>query len=789
MRIDSRTIESLEYPTIISAICGGSLTPYGAERSSALRPLTDIKKIRRSLREAAQLRDLLQFDDPFPLGRVEEIRPALDKSSLEGARLEPEDFLEIRETLSLFSKLKAYKKDSRENFPDLAEHLDTLGVFSELKDAINRVISKDGEIKDNASSELRKIRSTIADTRRKIISKLESTIASRKKVAGWQDDVVTQRNGRYVIPVQASAHRSSDGIVVDHSHSGATLFVEPPYAVELNNKLTMAQQEERREIDRILTQLTAILHEHAFSLRESITELGIIDSLHAIANFAIKTSGIAPEICAEAEVELIEARHPLLLYYTEDKTTVIPLDLSLGKLRQGLLITGPNTGGKTVALKTVGLLTLMAQSGILIPANERSRIGMFSQIYADIGDEQSIELSLSTFSSHITKVIRALKRADEFSLLLFDEIGAGTDPAEGAALAEAILLEALDKGARLIVTTHYSQLKTLPLTYPELENASLEFDRESLRPTYRVRIGSPGSSYAIEIAQRLGMPERVIQRASETLGEQERSLADLITSMESELAQVRADSARLSEKASSAEKLEKLYSEKLAALEKETGAQKDEARREAEQIVAETRAEMERIVKQIRETQAESDAVKAAHQTLRNAQSSLQTRRNTRNSINHTASAPDELAPGDFVWINSLRVDGEVAELVGDDRLRVRVGNMLNLVKRSDVTKANLPAGAKRPRRDPVGMREETAPAREIHLRGLTVEEATDKLDKFLDQAVLSDLSQVYVIHGKGSGTLRKALTDFLKAHPAVKSVRLGDWNQGGAGVTIAQLK
>ncbi|MCH7879185.1 MAG: hypothetical protein IH914_07725, partial [candidate division Zixibacteria bacterium] len=349
-----KTLESLEFHKILDVICGCSLTPYGSERTGALRPRTDTAEIRRSLREASQLKDLLKFDDPFPLGRVIDIRGLLDNSSVEGAQLAAEDFLPIRETLALIARLKSYKKGERENFPELAEYLEKFGIFAVLKKEIDTAIDKSGEIKDNASPLLRKINGEISDTRRRLIKKLEGALAKRAKTQGWQDDVVTQRNGRYVVPIPSSSYRAADGITVDESQSGATLFVEPPFAVEQNNALALALQKRGREIDRILTELTSAVRRDTAGLLSSIELIGIIDSLHSIALFSIKINADAPNISGEAEIDLVRAFHPLLLYYTEDKSTIVPLDMALGKNRQAVLVTGPNTGGKTVALKTIG---------------------------------------------------------------------------------------------------------------------------------------------------------------------------------------------------------------------------------------------------------------------------------------------------------------------------------------------------------------------------------------------------------------------------------------------------
>ncbi|MCH9031821.1 MAG: Smr/MutS family protein, partial [candidate division Zixibacteria bacterium] len=487
-----------------------------------------------------------------------------------------------------------------------------------------------------------------------------------------------------------------------------------------------------------------------------------------------------------AEIDLINARHPLLVM-REDNLETIPLDLELGTNRQGIIITGPNTGGKTVALKTVGLLALMASAGIPIPADARSKVGIFANIFADIGDEQSIEQSLSTFSSHLTKVIEGVTHANSQTLLLYDEIGAGTDPKEGAALAEAIILDVIQRGAKLIATTHYTQLKTLPLSHPELENASMEFDKESLCPTFRLIMGLPGSSYATEIAGRLGMPARIVTSAREKLDEGERSLADLIESLGNELKQVRDDSAKLTERLSSASELELLYESKLDEFKKEVGKLKKQAAEEAEELLNAARKDIESAVKEIRQTQASKESIKKAQEKIESGLSrTIKLREEqTKPFISHN----EPLKPGDTVWLRSLKKDGELIDLMGEKRARVRIGAIINIVDLDDLIKATTPAPHSRPNKTPAGLRVETDPAPEIHLRGMTVEEATEKLDKFLDSAMLAGLPQVYIIHGKGAGILRKALTKFLKDHPGVESVRLGDWNQGGVGVTVAKMK
>ncbi|MCP4704139.1 MAG: endonuclease MutS2, partial [candidate division Zixibacteria bacterium] len=453
-----------------------------------------------------------------------------------------------------------------------------------------------------------------------------------------------------------------------------------------------------------------------------------------------------------------------------------------------MIITGPNTGGKTVALKSVGLLIVMAQSGLHIPADYKSEIGIFKNIFADIGDEQSIELSLSTFSSHIRQIIFAVKHSGPNCLILLDEIGAGTDPKEGSSLAEAILLKLIQNKAKVIATTHYSQLKTLPMLHPEIENASFEFDRESLRPTYRLQTGIPGASYAVEIASRLGMPQDITDNAAELVGKSERSLTKLIESLENELATLRKDKATLEDRLKKAGQLEDYYKSQSSKLESEIEQTKKEHLDEIQQTLLETRFVAEKVVKDIKENNASKDSVKKAHKFLREKENLLNKFRSKQKS-KKKADALIQFETGDKVLVVSLNSDGEIIDLVGNNRARVNLGNMVSTVDLSDLKKIGGNADKTRAVRSASRPTENDTAGPEVHLRGLTVDEAMEKIDKYLDSAVVSGLTQIYVIHGKGTGTLRKVISGYLKKHSAVKSFRLGDWNEGGAGVTVVQLK
>ena len=783
--IDRHTIETLEFPKVIALIKEHCITAYGPEEVDGFVPMFDQDEIERRLNEVNQLRDIYNFGRAFPLYRLEDCRDLLAKTIIDGVFLEPVEIRTVLELVEVSIALHKYDPDGRPNFPEVTVYLKAIRAFPELKKEIDQAIDFDGQVKDKASPQLRRIRSNLHGAKRSIIAQLDKILSSHQKQAGWQDDVVTQRNGRYVIPILAGQYKSDEGILHDRSQSGATFFVEPRETVELNNRINMLAQEEHAEVVRILRALTSEIGQRIDALHENIRLIGKLDALYAAAKFANEVKAVRPRIDDSARFDIKEARHPLLVKQFGGPEKVVPLSVELNGDRRAILITGPNTGGKTVSLKTVGLTCLMVQSGLLVPVDETSTYGIFHDIFADIGDEQSIELSLSTFSSHIRNISKAVENVSDKALALLDEIGAGTDPKEGAALAESIILDMVKKGARLIASTHYSQLKTLALDHPEIENASLEFNRKTLAPTYQLQMGIPGSSYAVEIAQRLGIPESICRQAAELIGSGERSLSDLIASLEKELIQVKKDRSQLSERLEKVERLEEYYKAQTEKLEREIEQRRTEAVAEAEGLLDTTRRELERLVAEIRHNQANPDTVKEAHKFIRHSgERAGQIKRRGKKKPERL----DSFKAGDPVRIVSLNSKGEISEMLGDHKARVQVGAVNTVVPVRDLEKLTRPTEkprgnsmAKTPTVDEVN--------REIHLRGMTVDEATEALDRFLDQAVVAGLDQVYVIHGKGTGKLRRGLSEYLSNHPEVASLRLGNWNEGGAGVTIVKLK
>lgn len=783
---DEHSLKVLEYDKIIELLKGLCLTKFGMAAVDKIAPGYDREKITRRMDEIAQMKDIIRFGEALPLYRLEDCTATIKKSRTGGIFLDPKDFLDILEFIEVSGGLNGYAKNEREKFPLIDEYLTGLHPFPEIKKAIARTIDRDGSILDSASAKLKELRRKSADLKRKIINKLENILAGKNRQKGWQDDTVTLRDGRYVIPVLSGQFKSDSGIVHDRSQSGATLFVEPKETVEMNNRLGQLMQEERLEIDRILRELTAQIAESSERMLINCGIIGQLDLIHASADFAIKTDSEKPKVSEDNSFDLIEARHPLLMYYADNKTEVIPNDIALEKGRTGIIITGPNTGGKTVLLKTVGLCILLAQSGLHIPTDHKSRIGRYRKIFADIGDEQSIELSLSTFSSHLRQIIFAVQHSGEGSLLLFDEIGAGTDPKEGAALAESILLELSRKAVQVIVTTHYSQLKTLPMTHPEFENASFEFDRKSLKPTYRLHLGVPGASYAVEIASRLGMPSAIAGEASKLLGKGERSLNKLTESLEKELATLRKDKATLEERLGKAKQLEEYYKSRIEKLKNDVDESKKRQLAEIEQLLNESRIDIERQVREIRESAASKDSVKQAHRSLKDKT----TRLGQLKKAGKTEDKNDALPRiGDTVKITHLDQEGELIEITGDSRAKIQVGNITMTVDMESLQKITTSANGQKQYRRVSPISTEEAPSPEIDLRGMTAEEALEEMDRYFDRAVLNGMRQVYVIHGKGTGALRKVVAEFLRGQSSVDTFRLGNWNEGGAGVTIVQLK
>ena len=799
--MDERTLKVLEFDKIKKMLSSRCLSDWGKELCVALFPYKDKEIIEKEIREVTELKEILLYEERFPLSSIRDIRESLKKAEIEGIYLEPGELLDIGGMLAVSGALLKFMKSKEEKYSNIFKLISQLRSFDQIQASINSAVDQSGEIKDSASGKLSDIRHQKKTVRNRLLDKLQSIIGARKVKGPRQDDIITIRDDRYVIPMEEAEFFQQRGIVHDKSKSGATLFVEPLVVVGLNNQLRELSLEEEREIERILKEITSMIRGELEDLKITAKALQRLDFIYAKAKLSSDYDGNPPLLNEQGYINLIEARHPLLnvsgdFFRTIDKgeegeaakKTVVPLSLSMGKDYTALIITGPNTGGKTVALKTVGLLTLMALSGLHVSVAPYSEICVFKKIYADIGDEQSIEMSLSTFSSHMTQIKKAVENSDSETLILLDELGGGTDPKEGVVLGEAIMDRLIKKQAKVIVTTHHGALKILAEEYPQIRNASLEFDKETLTPTYRFQVGYPGSSYAIEIAQRLGMPQDIIEFAQKLLGSKERDLGHLLESLEKDLKTVRENRKALDEQRKVSEELVTLYKDKLEKVKSSEKDLKTNALKEAKRMVETTRVELERLIAQIRKTQAEKQVVKEAHHVLEEKKTSIN--KELEKFEEKVAKRLGIIKPGDAVWIEPLGIRGEVSEKdEHSGKIKVLVGNITYTVEESELTLIE-EAEKVEAESEYIGT-PYTVPhvSPEIDLRGLLAEEAFGVVDKYLDNAYLAGLSQVSLIHGKGTGALRKKIGEFLSHHHRVEEYRLGEWDEGGSGVTVVKLK
>ncbi len=790
----NNTIRVLEFNKLKEVLKQKAASELGKLRIEALSPLTELAEIKRLLNLCSEAKEIYLTTDGFPLDGLKDIRQLLKRVSKPGAILEPEQLLNITGTARAARNVKRVVAKVAKRCPNIDEIVFDLPTFPELEKSIESCISPEGEILDDASPELRRIKNQTVRTRETIRQKLETTLRQHQKFI--QESVITQRNDRYVIPIKQETRVMLPGVVQGQSASGATVFLEPMDVVEHNNSLHQLESEEQREILRILHSLSDEVREVVPELERAIEILGELDFLGAKARLSVEFGCIEPELNDRGFIKLISARHPLLELSLKEKSNalqklrpekIVPTDIHIGDDFTTLVITGPNTGGKTVALKTVGLLTLMAQSGLHISAADGSEISVFKQVCADIGDEQSIEQNLSTFSSHITKIVEITKNANANSLVLLDEIGAGTDPTEGVALGMALLDYFHSLDAKTIVTTHYGVLKAYAHSKEGMDNASMKFDWQTLLPTYRLQIGVPGSSNALKIADRLGMPQDITRIARDYIGTETVAVEDLIASMEKERRQLERERKVVQAGQQSAAEVRREYEGLLEEFKAERKRKQQDAEREASEIVKNARKIIENAVADIRKEQASKKSIKQAHTAIAQLEEDLAHKKTTR------MQKPKELFKiGDKVRVKSLERFGEVAQLPGvRGTLQVRVGNMNVAVPLSDVQKAT--AEYNKPKLSPSVLElqydRRSVISTEINLRGHTVSEALDKTDKFLDDALLAGVETITIIHGKGTGALRNAITASLKEHPQVADFRTGGYTEGGDGVTMVTLK
>jgi DNA mismatch repair protein MutS2 len=785
--MEKHVLKVLEFDKIVDRLAEQAASTLGRERALALIPMTNVEAIRKMQDETSEAVGVLRFHGSIPLGGISDIRPIVRKAELQ-SMLQPLELLDIAHTLASGRRLRSFLVKQKEQYPLLGQMADNMTTFEHIEKTIERCIGAGGEVVDSASPALSRIRSDLKTKHSRILDKLNSMIQSSQYRTAIQEPVITQREDRYCIPVKVEYRAQVRGIVHDASASGATVFVEPEQTVELGNDMKRLAVQEREEVERILKDLSSQVGTAAPDILTTMEALAHVDFVAAKAKLSIAQDAAAPLLNHNGWLRLVQARHPLL------SGDVVPIDVELGRKFRALLITGPNTGGKTVTLKTIGLLTIMAQSGLHVPASAGTEIAVFKQLFADIGDEQSIEQSLSTFSSHIRNIVHVLKTLQPNALVLFDEIGAGTDPGEGAALAKAILEFILDRGARVVATTHYGELKEFAFVREGVQNASVEFDIQTLRPTYRLMVGVPGSSNAFAIASRLGMPDDVITRAESSIVGREDGTDEVIRRIEESHRAAQEDRRLAKNAADDAESLRKRYEEQLRKLESARARVEEEVRLRGKQIAEKYTRRFEHALAQLSEVPKQGREAEAIKQDIRQAIKEV------RREVVQAPEPEEEEPPaeeaafhkGDQVKVVSLNQEGILTEAISDGQATVVIGAM----------KVTVPVSSLRPgtgkkisekRPEPTGISVTLTKAMnvspEIMLRAQRVEEALYDLDRYIDEAQAAGLQQVRVIHGKGTGAMRKAVWQYLTNHPSVDSYRLGEQAEGGSGATVVKLK
>jgi DNA mismatch repair protein MutS2 len=796
--------QALEYDKIRELLKKYTASRLGTARVEALTPSYDVDKVRYLLTLCSEATLFHQLYGGIPLGGLADVRGSLSHAAKVGAILDTEELLKIRKVAQIPTDIhKVFEKRDREEFPNLFDIVDALPVFPELVEAIIYCINPDGIILDRASAELRAIRRKLARLRETVHRKLEATLRSPEHQKLIQEPVITSRNNRYVIPIKQEARAFFKGVVQGQSTSGATFFVEPLDIVQMNNELHEVAEAEHREIRRILLDLTDRVRDNLHELELSLDLLAELDFLNAKARFSLALNAVEPKINTRGAVKLIEARHPILESHLQNASTsdadtdedlperVVPTNIHIGKTFNTLIITGPNTGGKTVVLKTVGLLTLMAQSGLHIPAEHGSEIAIFDMIFADIGDDQGIEQSLSTFSSHITKIADMLKKIDhaEYSLVLLDEIGAGTDPSEGTALGMALLDWFGERQVNTIVTTHYGALKVYAHTQQRMENASMEFDWTTLSPTYRLQIGIPGSSNAIKIASRLGIPSEILDEAQTHLGNTNVAIEDLLVRLQQTQDELETERALLHDKIREAEVASEKHTQLLQTLETERDTLKQQSESEARDIVANARKTIEKLVADIRKQQASKASIQNAFSEIETAKKSL------KKELPKKQPNPPKLKVnvGDKVRVKKLSRFGEVTAIKprGKMPLQILVGNMRMQAAYHEIDSVHPKQETSHLSTSVLDIQYSKANtiSGELNIRGMLVKEALDLTDKYLDDAYLAGIPTVRILHGKGTGALRKAVQDELRENPCVTKYQFAPLSQGGEGVTVVTFK
>ncbi len=787
------SLEVLEYKKIIKMTADRAATNIGQEIVNNLKPVNNADYIQERLAEVTAMKSMIaEFSTP-PFGGVRDIRDDLKKAA-KGSVLSTDAISRVRSTLRGVSELQRYLESIKADLdPRIVEREYQLiyDLCSDLQNRpglareIDRCINEYGELADDASAKLKSLRSKMDSIENSIRDKLDSIIKSNHYQDMLQENIVTRRENRYVVPVKQEQRNNFDGIVHGQSVSGLTVLMEPMAVVRLNNELREVRAKESAEIQRILQMLSSKIAQDEKIIKRDLMIITRLDSIAAAAKFSLDFECNAPEINEKGLIELNQARHPLL------KEDPVPIDLKLGDDITTLVITGPNTGGKTVALKTVGLLTLMTQTGLHIPAAANSTVAVFKKIFADIGDEQSIEQSLSTFSSHMHRIREFLAESDDSTLVLMDELGVGTDPEEGAALGISILEKLQQKNAVTIATTHYSQLKSYAYTTDEVENASVEFDIETLKPTYKLIMGVPGGSNAFEIALRLGIPQEIIDRARTLLSDESIKVEDIINELNQERNRYQKLREEMEELRDHEKKLKEKYEKMIEEQQQKHEKEMKAAREEAEAIVEETKKETKRIISNLKSKdftqRSEVDrAQTSANQNLKELSEILE----AENEKEKEKIDADEFKEGDQVRVRSIGRKGEITSIDRDKKeAQIQAGIMQVTASLADLVKVDIPDDSEEKQLKNYRVKKAQHVSPKLDLRGERYEAAQYKVDKYLDDAFLAGLNEVEIVHGKGTGALRNAVEEVLEKNSHVQDYRLGRQKEGGMGVTIVKIQ
>jgi len=785
--MQDRALKVLEFTKVRELLLEHAASSLGKEKIKHLVPSTDFDEVVRLQTETDEAATVFRIKGNVPLSGIHDIRAHIKRSVIGGV-LSPHELNQIASTIHASRQMKRFIEEiaaERTELPILTEQVERIIPLTNLEQEIKLAIDESGEVLDSASDLLRTLRHQLRSNESRVREKLESMIRSSNAAKMLSDAIVTIRNDRFVIPVKQEYRGHYGGIIHDQSSSGQTLFIEPQVIVQLNNQLQDIRVKEQLEIERILTELSAKAAEHENDLKVIVDVLANLDFIFAKARYGKKIKGSKPEMNNEGRIILYKARHPFIPI-----DEVVANDIMLGKEYTTIVITGPNTGGKTVTLKTLGLCSLMAQAGLQIPALDGSELAVFDAVYADIGDEQSIEQSLSTFSSHMVNIVDILKSVDFNSLVLFDELGAGTDPQEGAALAISILDEVHKRGARVIATTHYPELKAYGYNRDGVLNASVEFDVETLSPTFKLLLGVPGRSNAFEISKRLGLNERVIHAARSHVSEDTNQIDKMIASLEQSKRQAEMEQQEARDYLKQAEKLHQDLQKQMIEFYEKKDTMMEKAAEKAADIVDEAKQEAEQVIRDLRKMRTEKHAEIKEHELIVAKRRLEEAAPEIKRSAKLTAkkNKKHSYMPGDEVKVLTFDQKGTLVKRVSANEWQVQIGILKMKVKEKDMEYMSTPKQVETKPMAIVKGRDSYVKL-ELDLRGERYEDALLKVEKYIDDALLSSYPRVSIIHGKGTGALRQGVQEYLRNHRSVKKIRFGEAGEGGSGVTIVEFK